>query len=101
MAKLSEKRIKIGNAVNVELLNMTERALSLLGNIDSSNIDSFVEHFMKNEVIKQYNFGRGILREHIVNLILEEHGIDAFGLKPVVEKHESKNPKGRTSRGKN
>lgn len=101
MAKLSEKRIKIGNAINVELLKMTERALSLLGSIDSSNIDSFEDHFMKNEVIKENKFGRGILREHIVNLILEEYDVDAFGLKSVVEKHESKNPKGSTGRWKN
>lgn len=99
--KLSEKRIIIGNAVNVELLEMTEKALSLLGNIDSSNINSFVEHFMKKDVIKENNFGRGILREHIVQLILEYHGIEAFGVKPVLEKNESKNPKGSASRRKN
>lgn len=100
--KLSAKRIQIGNAINVELYEMTERALKLLGHLDSKNIDSFEDHFMKNEGIKAGNFGRRIVREHIVNYILEEfNGIEAFGIKSSVEKHESKNPKGRTSRGKN
>ncbi|QHJ78897.1 MAG: hypothetical protein [Caudoviricetes sp.] len=101
--KLSQKRIQIGNAVNVELIEMTERALSLLGHIDDTNIDSFVEHFYSKDVIKNLSIGRGILREHIVQLILSlpEFGVEAFGIKPVVEPHESTNPKGSTGRGKN
>ncbi|AIA65035.1 hypothetical protein AVV44_gp203 [Cronobacter phage S13] len=100
--KLSAKRIQIGNAINVELYEMTERALKLLGHVDSSNIDAFEDHFMKNEAIKEGNFGRRIVREHIVQYILEEFGgVEAFGIKSSVEKHESKNPKGSSGRGKN
>lgn len=98
--KLSEKRIKIGNAVNVELYEMTERAIKLIGSIDSSNIDSFVETFMKKDAIKENNFGRGIVREHIVQYILQEFGIEAFGVTCILEKNEGKNSKGSTSRRK-
>lgn len=101
MKRLSEKRIKIGNAINAELLEMTERLLNLLGNIDSSNIDAFEDHFMKNQVIKDNGFGKRIVREHIVEYILDEFGTIAFGTKPVLEQNESKYSKGSTSRRKN
>lgn len=99
--KLTAKRIEIGNAINVELYEMTERALKLLGNIDSSNIDAFEDHFMKNEKIKEGSFGRRIVREHIVQFILEEFTIEAFGVKCVVEKNASQNSKGSSGRWKN
>ncbi len=100
MMKMSEKRIQIGNVVNAELIEMTNRAVALLGNIDSSTIDAFVEHFYAKPGIKDEGIGRKILREHIVQYILadEDLGIGVFGLKPVVEKHEVKNSKSRTSR---
>lgn len=95
------KSIIVGNAVNFELYEMTERALKLLGSIDSNNIDSFESHFMKKEAIKDNHIGKNMLREHIVRYILLEFGVEAFGIKSVVEKNESKNPKGSASRRKN
>lgn len=92
--KLSEKRIAIGNIINVELDAMCERALNLLGNIDSTNIDTFESHFMNNEKIRENNFGKRIIREHIVQYILEEFGVKAFGLNSV-GKNESKNSQSR------
>lgn len=101
MKKLSEKRIIIGNAINVELIEKVEHAKRFLGHLDSKAIDSFEEHFMKNEVIKHFKFGKRIVREHIVQLILEEFGVEAFGTKPVLEQNERKHSESSSSRWKN
>lgn len=80
-----QNRITIGNICNARIYNTVNEAL-MEGPITDEFLDSSVGWMKDAMSVRGYKFSDNELREHIVDYILREYDVSAFGVDNGIRK---------------